>query len=275
MPPPPVRRPVRSRGLYVYAHTCPCPQVNTVSRPFFREGGRRPHSSILSLRIYNTPPVSTISRPPLLVAHSAYRPYVYAYTRVYVQTCGSPDHIQCTWRREPGDWDAGPTAPGGRPHGPLCPPPPPGPCLRTPNSTPATLPPTEGSGTAPPPTRVPHPHPHPHPPLLCVGAFLAPPPPLPPTTPTPNAPAHHRRHPRSPPPSSPTPRTRTVRNVGTTSRGAQKWDGIPNFPSFPGDGGPLCKTQVTARTDRKLGIFAAHRRSPPRRMVAIGRGGGG
>ena len=54
----------------MYAYTCPCARVNTVSGPFFREGGQ-----ILSLRVYNMPTVSTISRPRLLVVHSVYRLY--------------------------------------------------------------------------------------------------------------------------------------------------------------------------------------------------------
>ena len=38
------------------------------------EGGLRPPSQILALRVYNMPTVSTISRPRLLVVHSVYRP---------------------------------------------------------------------------------------------------------------------------------------------------------------------------------------------------------
>ena len=31
---------MRIRRVYVYAYACPCALVNTVSGPFFREGGR-------------------------------------------------------------------------------------------------------------------------------------------------------------------------------------------------------------------------------------------
>ena len=43
-------------------------------RTVLGEGGRRPPSQILALRVYNMPTVSTISRPRLLVVHSVYRP---------------------------------------------------------------------------------------------------------------------------------------------------------------------------------------------------------
>ena len=52
----------------------PCVRVNDVSGPFLGEGGLRPPSQILALRVYNMPAVSTISRPRLLVVHSVYRP---------------------------------------------------------------------------------------------------------------------------------------------------------------------------------------------------------
>ena len=57
------------------ARICPCAKVNDVSGPFFREGGRRPPSQILSLRVYNIPTVSTIRRPRLLVVYGVYRLY--------------------------------------------------------------------------------------------------------------------------------------------------------------------------------------------------------
>ena len=44
-------------------------------RTVLGEGGRRPPSQILALRVYNMPTVSTISRPRLLVVHSVYRPH--------------------------------------------------------------------------------------------------------------------------------------------------------------------------------------------------------
>ena len=50
-----------------------CPWVNDVSELFFREAGRSPLSQMVSLSVYNMPTVSTISRPSLLVVHSAYR----------------------------------------------------------------------------------------------------------------------------------------------------------------------------------------------------------
>ena len=43
-------------------------------RTVLGEGGLRPPSQILALRVYNMPTVSTISRPRLLVVHSVYRP---------------------------------------------------------------------------------------------------------------------------------------------------------------------------------------------------------
>ena len=53
--------------IRVYAYACPCARVSAVSGPFF--GGRGPSapSQILSLRVYNMPTVSTISRPRLHV----------------------------------------------------------------------------------------------------------------------------------------------------------------------------------------------------------------
>ena len=53
---------------------CPCARVNAATGPFGGEGGLRPPSQILALRIYNMPTVSTISRPRLLGADSVYRP---------------------------------------------------------------------------------------------------------------------------------------------------------------------------------------------------------
>ena len=43
-------------------------------RTVLGEGGLRPSSQILALRVYNMPTVSTISRPCLLVVYSVYRP---------------------------------------------------------------------------------------------------------------------------------------------------------------------------------------------------------
>ena len=45
-----------------------------LQRTVLGEGGLRPPSQILALRVYNMPTVSTISRPRLLVVHSVYRP---------------------------------------------------------------------------------------------------------------------------------------------------------------------------------------------------------
>ena len=45
-----------------------------LKRTVLGEGGLRPPSQILALRVYNMPTVSTISRPRLLVVHSVYRP---------------------------------------------------------------------------------------------------------------------------------------------------------------------------------------------------------
>ena len=45
-----------------------------LQRTVLGEGGLRPSSQILALRVYNMPTVSTISRPRLLVVHSVYRP---------------------------------------------------------------------------------------------------------------------------------------------------------------------------------------------------------
>ena len=61
--------------MRVYAYTCPRARVNTVSGPFFEEGGLRAPSQKLSLCAYNMPTVSTISGPGLLVVHSIYRLY--------------------------------------------------------------------------------------------------------------------------------------------------------------------------------------------------------
>ena len=47
---------------------CPCARVNAASGPFGGEGGLRPPSQILALRVYNMRTVSTISRPRLLGA---------------------------------------------------------------------------------------------------------------------------------------------------------------------------------------------------------------
>ena len=52
---------------------CPCARVNAATGPFGGEGGLRPPSQILALRVYNMPTVSTISRPRLLGADSVYR----------------------------------------------------------------------------------------------------------------------------------------------------------------------------------------------------------
>ena len=46
-----------------------------LQRTVLGEGGLRPPSQILALRVYNMPTVSTISRPRLLVVHSVYRPH--------------------------------------------------------------------------------------------------------------------------------------------------------------------------------------------------------
>ena len=45
-----------------------------LQRTVLGEGGLRPPSQILALRVYNMPTVSTISRPRLLVVHIVYRP---------------------------------------------------------------------------------------------------------------------------------------------------------------------------------------------------------
>ena len=45
-----------------------------LQRTVLGEGGLRPPSQILALRVYNMPTVSTISRPRLLVVHSVYKP---------------------------------------------------------------------------------------------------------------------------------------------------------------------------------------------------------
>ena len=51
----------------------PCVRVNDGSGPFLGEGGLRPPSQILALRVYNMPTVSTIRRLRLPVVHSVYR----------------------------------------------------------------------------------------------------------------------------------------------------------------------------------------------------------
>ena len=56
------------------AYACTRACVKAVGGPFFREGGLQPISQILSLCVYNTLTVSTISRR-LLVVHSVYRLY--------------------------------------------------------------------------------------------------------------------------------------------------------------------------------------------------------
>ena len=61
--------------IYIYAHTCPCVRVNTVTRPFLRERGLGFPSQILSPRVHNTLTVSTISRPCLLEVRSVYSVY--------------------------------------------------------------------------------------------------------------------------------------------------------------------------------------------------------
>ena len=81
----------------VNANICPCARVNAVSGPFFRQGGLRPPSQMLSLRVYNMCTVSTTSRPCLFVVHSVYRLYsgqlicaqclqrrVYVYAYAYI-----------------------------------------------------------------------------------------------------------------------------------------------------------------------------------------------
>ena len=74
------------------------------SGPFWGEGGLRPPSQILALRVYNMPTVSTISRPRLPVVHTVYRPqtalplcagkrciYIYIYMCVWRYM-----YIRCT-----------------------------------------------------------------------------------------------------------------------------------------------------------------------------------
>ena len=57
-----------------------------------------------------------------------------------------------------------------------------------------------------------------------------------------------------------------------------KWDKIPifhspPFPIFPEvkdlPHSPLCENRLTALTDGKMGSFATHRHSPPRRLVRM------
>ena len=72
-PPPPARVCVLSSLASAARETCPCAWVNDLSGPMFWEVGLWPISQILSLRVYDVPTVSTISRHRLIGAESVYR----------------------------------------------------------------------------------------------------------------------------------------------------------------------------------------------------------
>ena len=78
---------------------CPCARVNAATGPFGGEGGLRPPSQILALRVYNMPTVSTISRPRLLVVHSVYGP------QNTMPVCAGERCQRTVW------WGRGPAAP--------------------------------------------------------------------------------------------------------------------------------------------------------------------
>ena len=78
---------------------CPCARVNAASGPFGGEGGLRPPSLILALRVYNMPTVSTISRPRLLGAGSVYR------LQNTMPVCAGERCQRTVW------WGGGPSAP--------------------------------------------------------------------------------------------------------------------------------------------------------------------
>ena len=52
---------------------CPCARVNDASNHFLGKGAFSPSSQILALRVYNVPPVSTISKLRLLGAGNLYQ----------------------------------------------------------------------------------------------------------------------------------------------------------------------------------------------------------
>ena len=79
--------------------TCPCARVNAATGPFGGEGGLRPPSQILALRVYNMPTVSTISRPRLLGADSVYR------LQNTMPVCVGERGQRTVW------WGGGPSAP--------------------------------------------------------------------------------------------------------------------------------------------------------------------
>ena len=72
-PTPPYFRAVHASSALCALQMFMGARANGVSGPFFLEGGLQLPSQILSLRVYNKPTVSTISRPCLLVADHVYR----------------------------------------------------------------------------------------------------------------------------------------------------------------------------------------------------------